>query len=100
MKRLALLAVTAFMAVLLAACGDNAEKKVETNAASTVEQQNNTAPADTNKTMDNNSAAPAANDAAQPATTQPETAPADNATPASNTTPSTPATDDANKPAQ
>lgn len=39
MKRLALLAVTAFMAVLLSACGDNAEKKVETKATTTVEQQ-------------------------------------------------------------
>ena len=38
MKRLALLAVTALMAVLLSACGDNAEKKAETNAT-TVEQQ-------------------------------------------------------------
>lgn len=39
MKRLALLAVTAFMAVILSACGENAEKKAEDNAATTVEQQ-------------------------------------------------------------
>lgn len=38
MKRLALLAVTAFMAMVLSACGDNAEKRAEDNAATTVEQ--------------------------------------------------------------
>ncbi|MDP1601976.1 MAG: hypothetical protein Q8M03_01800 [Legionella sp.] len=38
MKRLALLAVSAFMALLLSACGDNAEKKAEDNAATAVEQ--------------------------------------------------------------
>ena len=32
MKRVALLAVTAFMAVVLSACGERAEKRVETTA--------------------------------------------------------------------
>lgn len=55
MKRLALLAVTACLAVLLSACGDKAEKKAEDNAATTVEQTqpasttDTTAPSDTNK---------------------------------------------------
>ncbi|WP_156812550.1 hypothetical protein [Legionella tunisiensis] len=54
MKRLALLAVTACLAVLLSACGDKAEKKAENNAATTVEQQTQptdatTAPSDANK---------------------------------------------------
>ncbi|KTD25018.1 Uncharacterised protein [Legionella lansingensis] len=39
MKRLAFLAVTAFLAVLLSACGESAEKKAEDGAATTVEQQ-------------------------------------------------------------
>ena len=39
MKRLALLAITAFMAVVLSACGDNAEKKVENGATSTQQSQ-------------------------------------------------------------
>ncbi|WED43732.1 hypothetical protein [Legionella cardiaca] len=47
MKRLALLAVTAFMAVLLSACGESAEKKAENNATTTVEQQDQNKPADT-----------------------------------------------------
>ncbi|KTC86421.1 hypothetical protein [Legionella brunensis] len=50
MKRLALLAVTAFVAVLLSACGENAEKKAENNAATTVEQQDQSKPADTTGT--------------------------------------------------
>jgi PBP1b-binding outer membrane lipoprotein LpoB len=40
MKRLALLAATAFMALLLSACGDNAEKKAEDKAATEVQQEN------------------------------------------------------------
>lgn len=39
MKRLALLAVTAFVAVLISACGENAEKKAETGATNSVQQQ-------------------------------------------------------------
>lgn len=39
MKRLALLAVTAFMALVLSACGDNAEKKMEDQAATTEHSQ-------------------------------------------------------------
>ena len=39
MKRLALLAITAFMAVVLSACGESAEKKVETGATSTQQSQ-------------------------------------------------------------
>jgi len=38
MKRLALLVVSACMALVLSACGDNAEKKVEDSSAATVEQ--------------------------------------------------------------
>ena len=38
MKRFALLAVAAVMSFLLVACGDNAEKKVEKTAETTVEQ--------------------------------------------------------------
>lgn len=38
MKRFALLAVAAVMSFLLVACGDNAEKKVEQTAETTVEQ--------------------------------------------------------------
>ena len=55
MKRLALLAVTACLAVLLSACGDKAEKKAEDNAATTVEQTqpagktDTTTPSDANK---------------------------------------------------
>jgi ABC-type enterochelin transport system substrate-binding protein len=39
MKRLALLAVTAFVAVLISACGENAERKSETGATNAVQQQ-------------------------------------------------------------
>lgn len=38
MKRLALLAVTAFMAVILSACGESAQKKAENNATSSTQQ--------------------------------------------------------------
>lgn len=72
MKRLALLAVSSFLAVLLTACGDNAEKKAEDNAAANVEQTTTTTPApapadqNTNQTTttpaDNN----AATDASKP----------------------------------
>ncbi|KTD12178.1 hypothetical protein [Legionella jamestowniensis] len=47
MKRLALLAVTAFLAVILSACGDNAEKKAENNATTTMEQQDHNKATDT-----------------------------------------------------
>lgn len=52
MKRLALLALSAFIAVTLSACGDHAEKKAESNAATTVEQQDQNKPADTTGTTD------------------------------------------------
>ncbi|CEK11298.1 hypothetical protein [Legionella hackeliae] len=52
MKRLALLAVTAFLAVILSACGENAEKKAENNATTTVEHQDQNKPADTTGTTD------------------------------------------------
>lgn len=42
MKRLALLAVTAFLAVMLSACGDNAEKKMEEGAPTATEQPKDT----------------------------------------------------------
>lgn len=61
MKRLALLAVTAFMAVVLSACGDNAEKKMEDQAAP-AEQTQEAAPAAAE--------APAATDAAAPASSE------------------------------
>jgi PBP1b-binding outer membrane lipoprotein LpoB len=58
MKRLALLAVTVFLAVLLFACGDKAEKKVEDNA--TIAEQarpvtSTTTPSDANKPADQSS---------------------------------------------
>lgn len=39
MKRLALLAATAFMAMVISACGESAEKKAETGAPSPAQQQ-------------------------------------------------------------
>ena len=46
MKRLALLAASACMAVALAGCGDNAEKKVEDNATTIEQTQPQTPPQD------------------------------------------------------
>ncbi|MDI9819146.1 MULTISPECIES: hypothetical protein [unclassified Legionella] len=43
MKRLALLAITAIVAVSLSACGDRAEHKAENEAATTVEHQDHNA---------------------------------------------------------
>lgn len=71
MKRLALLAVTAVMALLLSACGDNAEKKVEGQAAAQTEQstdaqQLDNANKDVNKELNDSSDAgttPAATEA-------------------------------------
>ncbi|MDX1836586.1 hypothetical protein DIZ81_00800 [Legionella taurinensis] len=54
MKRLALLAVSSFLAVLLTACGDNAEKKAEDNAATNVEQTTTTTPAPAPADQNNN----------------------------------------------
>ncbi len=39
MKRLALLAATALMAVVISACGGNAEKKADTGAGATQQEQ-------------------------------------------------------------
>lgn len=56
MKRLALLTITACLAVVLSACGQSAEKKEENGATSTVQSQdtgngnNAGAPDDTTKT--------------------------------------------------
>ncbi|ASQ45351.1 hypothetical protein [Legionella clemsonensis] len=54
MKRLALLAVTAFLAVILSACGENAERKAENNATTTMEQQDQNKATDTTGTTDAN----------------------------------------------
>lgn len=72
MKRLALLVITALVALTLTACGDNAEKKVESKAADTLEQTSTpeakpadaTLTTDPAPTTDNNTAAPADNNAA------------------------------------
>ncbi|KTD16519.1 hypothetical protein [Legionella jordanis] len=53
MKRIALLAVTAALAVLISACGNQSEKKAENGAATTTEQtqgQNTGTTDNTNKT--------------------------------------------------
>lgn len=47
MKRLALLVITGFLAVVLSACGERAEKKAETGAAV---QQNQAQPGSQNTT--------------------------------------------------
>lgn len=85
MKRLALLVVSACMALVLSACGDNAEKKVDTNAANTVEQtdQSNTQLNDAAKDADSK----LSDDTAKPADDNKQETPA-------------PATDDNAKPAE
>jgi hypothetical protein len=55
MKRLALLTITACLAVVLSACGERAEKKVETGTADSVQQaqpspDNTNTPSDATKT--------------------------------------------------
>lgn len=54
MKRLALLAITACLAVVLSACGESMEKKEENKATTTVQPQDTStnlgAPNDTTKT--------------------------------------------------
>ena len=47
MKRLALLTVTAFMAVILTACGENAQKKAETSATTSTQSHDATGAAGT-----------------------------------------------------
>ncbi|MGQ3892377.1 hypothetical protein [Legionella sp. CNM-4043-24] len=87
MKRLALLVVTAVMALVLSACGDNAEKKVEGQAAAQTEESNtqlDNANKDVNKELNDSSDAtttPAASEAA-PAAPSSEAAPAAEAAPA------------------
>lgn len=64
MKRLALLAITGFLAVVLSACGESAEKKAEDNAA--VQSQENTGAAPAQPGAETNGAAAGApNDAAK-----------------------------------
>ena len=62
MKRLTLLALTSVMAVTLSACGDKAEKKVETQAASQEHASLNQAAQD----VDHSLSADKNTDAAQP----------------------------------
>lgn len=59
MKRLALLVITGFLAVVLSACGEKAEKKAESGAATAVQQGDSTG--------DAGAAGGAPNDAAKPA---------------------------------
>lgn len=75
MKRLALIATATVMAIGLAACGDNAEKKVENKADTEVQQtktQLDNANKDVNKEL-NDSAKPAESEAAPAAPAAPAT---------------------------
>ncbi|CDZ78539.1 hypothetical protein BN59_02849 [Legionella massiliensis] len=66
MKRLALLAITGFLAVVLSACGESAEKKAENGATSAVQSQENTGAAPAQPGTENSGAAAGApNDAAK-----------------------------------
>jgi len=73
MNRLPLLIASSLMALALVGCGDNAEKKVETNAAGTAVEQTEQPQSKTDETV--NTDETSQNDAAAPAQSSSAAAP-------------------------